>query len=166
MENYINSVLLALREDSDIIVGERIDKVDDFFFIDAALKAGESLEGVLLDFDENHVLTVVSRFGEAFSTDTAYVNALAYIALSRANDALFEKRKPGKCLLNLDIGKARFIYSASVPLFSEPKEIATFIKQVLEGIIEVRGMLTRFAQHPVLEILFDEDINVNDEECE
>ena len=194
MEKYIDSVLSALREDSDVIVGERIDKVTGFFFIDAALKAGESLEALLLDFDENHVLTVVARFGESFSTDTDHVNALAYIALSRANDALFEKRKPGKCLLNLDIGKARFIYSASVPLLKSPNETAVFIKQALEGIMEVRDFFSRFAQHsnehtisiddaieiepcleegqmrvtlhPVLEILFDEDINVNDEECE
>lgn len=145
MKNYIDSVLSALR-DSDVVVGEQIDKVNGFFFIDAALKAGESLESLLLDFDEeNHVLTAVSRCGESFSTDTAHVNALAYIALSRANDALFEKRKPGKCLLNLDIGKARFMYAASLPLLSNPKEAAAFIKQALE-VWEVRDFLSRFAQ--------------------
>lgn len=193
MKKYIDSVLLALREDSNIIVGERIDKVNDFFFIDVALKTGGPSEELLLDFDKENLLTIVARFGEPFSTDTSHVNALAYIALSRANDALLEKKKPGKCLLNLDIGKARFMYAACLPLLSEPKEAAAFIKQVLAGIWEVRDFLCCFTQqanedtlsvddaleleplkegqmrvtlHPALAILSDEDINVNEDQEE
>lgn len=191
MEKYIDSVLSALR-DSDVVVGEQIDKVNDFFFVDVALESGKSTEALLLDFDAT-TLSIAARFGDSFSTDTPHVNALAYIALSRANDALFEKRKPGKCLLNLDVGKARYMYSACVPLLKSPNETVVFIKQALEGIMEVRDFLSRFAQHankgtisiddavelepleegqmrvtlhPALAILSDEDINVSEDQEE
>lgn len=96
--------------------------------------------------------------------------------------------------MNLDIGKARFMYSACVPLLTSPKEMVSFITQAIEGIMEVRDFLSRFAQHanedtisiddaveiepcleegqmrvtlhPALAILAEEDINVNDGEEE
>ena len=40
MKNYIDSVLSALR-DLDVVVGEQIDKVNDYFFVDVALKSGK-----------------------------------------------------------------------------------------------------------------------------
>lgn len=191
MKNYIDSVLSALR-DLDVVVGEQIDKVNDYFFVDVALESGKPTEALLLDFDAT-TLSIAARFGDSFSTDTPHVNALAYIALSRANDALMEKRKPGKCLLNLDVDKARYMYSASIPLLKSPKEMAAFIKQAIEGIMQVRGFLSSFAQrandgmlsiddvlllepleegqmhvtlHPVLGILAEENINANDGEEE
>lgn len=165
MKNYIDSVLSALR-DLDVVVGEQIDKVNDYFFVDVALESGKPAEALLLDFDAT-TLSIAARCGDSFSTDTPHVNALAYIALSRANDALMEKRKPGKCLLNLDVGKARFLYAACVPLLESPNETAVFIKQALEGIVQVRFMLTRFAHRANQGVLcIDDALEMEPEEEE
>lgn len=147
MNNYINRVMSAIYDTG--IVANQFDFTGDFLFVDVSLCPGQEPEALLLDFDEEDKnLNIIARFGEWFPTDVPHVSALMYIALETANGAIHDAHAPGRVLLNLsEENRARFMYSACIPLLLLPQEMAVFVKRVAAGIMSVRDFLTRFAQH-------------------